>query len=138
MPIICFLSDERGAGAVEFGFIGAIIALILGGMLAAWSAVSAATDLKSAVKAGGAYVMNGGADDTQTRAITLAAWARKPQDAAVDVSRTCQCAGAVHVCTSLCSDQSVPETDVTIKASTSADGLFTQFPLQQTQIIRVR
>lgn len=133
-----FLKDEGGAAAVEFSLVGIILAAVMGGMLSAWSAVGAATDLRSAVRAGGQYVMNGGTDDTQTRVISLAAWARKPTDGAVTVTRSCTCGAVAHVCTTLCTDQSVPATYVTIQASTLADGIFAKFPLHDQQVIRVR
>jgi Flp pilus assembly protein TadG len=133
-----FRRDDRGVAAVEFAFVGAILCVVMGGMLSAWSAVTAVTDLKSAVKAGAAYVMNGGTDDAQTQAISLAAWARRPSDGAVSVTRACTCAGAGHACTTLCGDGSVPMSFVTIRASTAADGIFAQFPLHEQQVVRVR
>jgi Flp pilus assembly protein TadG len=133
-----FTRDQRGAAAVEFAFVGTILAIVVGGMLSAWSAVSAVTDLKSAVKGGAVYVMNGGTDDSQIQAVSLAAWARRPADASVTVTRACTCAGAAHGCTSLCADGSVPMSFVTIRATTAADGLFAKFPLHEQQVIRVR
>lgn len=140
-----FIKHNSGVSAVEFAFIAPILFLVLGGVVTGWTYSAQLTEMRTAVKTGANYVLQGGVDLTATKSTVMMSWSNKPGDAAVEVVRQCSCAGVVSVCTSVCAGNgSIPNMSVIITANGSVDmplyKLFatSKVQAQRQEIIRVR
>ena len=140
-----FIEHNGGVSAVEFAFVAPILFLVFGGVVTGWTYSAQLMEMRTAVKTGANYVLQGGVDLTATQSTVMMSWSNKPGDAAVQVIRECSCAGVVSVCTSVCAGNgSIPNMSVIITASGSVDmplsKMFTTASVQaqRKEIIRVR
>lgn len=133
-----FARDRRGVAAIELALITPVIAGLAYIGFETWRYTSEIQEMKDAVRAGVQYYMDGGKDDADGKAVVEGAWSSPPADAAVIISRACQCGAEAHVCTTLCSDSTVPEIRVTLSASATYDNARFPTDLAAEQVIRVR
>ena len=133
------LKDDRGVAATEFALILPImVALVLFG-LDGWLRINQVTQMRSALQAGARYYQGGGSDDTAAAALALQSWAHPPADAAVNTARSCTCGGVGADCSSLCPNQSLPNTFVTLTATGGySDPMVGSQTLTETGVVRVR
>ena len=75
-----FIADRRGVAALEMALITPAIAGVALLSFEVWQAAGRAADMRTALKAGAQYYMNGGSDDTAARSMAISAWERKPAD----------------------------------------------------------
>jgi Flp pilus assembly protein TadG len=140
-----FLAHSGGVSAIEFAIAGPLLLLLLGGIVTGWTYEKQMMELRSAVKSGANYVLQGGMDLAAVKSTVLTSWANKPEDADAQAVRQCTCGDTVSVCTAVCtSDGSIPNMSVIITASGSLDvpayDVVTSTKMQTTrqEIIRVR
>lgn len=134
-----------GVSAVEFALIAPVLALVLAGMVTGWAYVTQMAQMRSAVKTGANYVLQGGTDLAAAKSAILLSWVKKPADADVQVVRQCTCAGAVSTCSAVCTGSgAIPNMSVIITANgsldTPLDDLFTtaKVATRHEEVIRVR
>src|SRR5689334_12679936 len=116
-----FISHNDGVSAVEFALIAPVLIVILAGIVTGWTYSMQLMEMRTAVKTGANYVLQGGTDLDAVKSAVLMSWTNKPDDAAVDATRQCFCAGTSHGCDSVCTDESIPNMTVTITATGSVD-----------------
>jgi Flp pilus assembly protein TadG len=133
-----FARDHRGVAAVELALVAPVLAGLAFAGFEVWRYTHDVQAMKDGVTAGVQYYMNGGRDDANAKAIAEAAWVSAPEDAEVSISRACLCGTTAHVCTTLCSNSTVPEIRVTLQATATYDRTKFASNLSETQVIRVR
>jgi Flp pilus assembly protein TadG len=140
-----FLAHCGGVSAIEFAIGGPLLLLVLGGIVTGWTYERQMMELRSAVKSGSNYVLQGGMDLAAAKSTVLTSWANKPDDAAVQVVRQCTCGNTVSSCSAVCvGTGAIPNMSVIITASgaldTPAYNLLTSTKAQASrqEIIRVR
>jgi len=140
-----FLAHSGGVSATEFAIAAPLLLVVIGGIVTGWTYEKQSMELRSAVKSGANYVLQGGMDLAAAKSAVLTSWSNKPTDADVTVVRQCTCAGTVKTCSAVCTgDGSIPHMSVIITASGSLDApaydLFksTKTPTTHQEIIRVR
>jgi Flp pilus assembly pilin Flp len=133
-----FARDRRGASAVEFGLIAPVLAITLLGIAEVGQIVYQRTDMHGALRSGGQYVLNGGRDLAVTREIVVRSWTAMPEDAVVEVTRTCLCATVEHACNSPCSGGSVPEAYINLTAHATLGGIVVDYGDTADDAIRIR
>ena len=139
-----FIVHSGGVSAVEFAFVAPILVLLLAGIVTGWTYSMQLMEMRTAVKTGANYVLQGGTDLEAVKSAVLMSWTNKPDDAAVDAIRECYCVGDVHACTTVCTDKSIPNMSIIVTATGSVDTplqqLFasTRLPATREEIIRVR
>ena len=140
-----FISHNGGVSAVEFALITPVLALVLAGMVTGWTYLTQTMQMRSAVKTGANYVLQGGTDLGAAKSAILLSWVKKPADADVQVVRQCSCAGTVNICSAVCTGSgAIPNMSVIITANTSLDtpldDLFTtaKISTRHEEVIRVR
>lgn len=140
-----FITHSGGVSAVEFALIAPILLLVLAGIVTGWTYSTQLMEMRTAVKSGANYVLQGGLDLTATKSAVMMSWANKPGDASVQVVRQCSCAGTVSACTTVCAGNgSIPNMSVIITAVGSVDmplyDLFATARVQasRAEVIRVR
>lgn len=140
-----FITHNGGVSAIEFAIAAPLLILVLAGIVTSWTYLTQLLQMRSAVKTGANYVLQGGADIDAAKSAVLASWASKPPDADVQVVRQCSCAGTASTCTVVCTGNgAIPNMTVIITASGSLDtpiySLFgtTKMQARREQVIRVR
>ncbi len=139
-----FIIHSGGVSAVEFAFAAPILILLLAGIVTGWTYSMQLMEIRTAVKTGANYVLQGGTDLDAVKNAVLMSWTNPPDNAAVDAVRECYCAGAVHACSTVCSDGAIPNMSFIITATGSVDmplqNLFTTANVQTSreEVIRVR
>jgi Flp pilus assembly protein TadG len=139
-----FIIHNGGVSAIEFAFAAPMLVLLLVGIVTGWTYSMQLMEMRTAVKTGANYVLQGGTDLAAVESAVLMSWTNQPDDATVDAVRECYCAGAVHACSTVCPDTSIPNMSVIITATGSVDTpLLTLFatdkvPTTREEIIRVR
>ena len=139
-----FIIHNGGVSAVEFAFAAPILILLLAGIVTGWTYTMQLMEMRTAVKTGANYVLQGGTDLDAVKSAVLMSWTNQPDDAAVNALRECYCADVVHSCSTVCPDKSIPNMSVIITATGSVDTplqeLFASAKVQTTreEIIRVR
>jgi Flp pilus assembly protein TadG len=140
-----FMLHSGGVSAVEFAIAAPVLIMMLAGIVTGWTYSTQVLQMRSAVKTGANYVLQGGADIAAAKSAVLTSWVNKPEDAVVDVVRQCSCAGTTSICTSICSGTgAIPNMSVIITASGSVDtplhNLFATAKMQTSreEVIRVR
>jgi|WetSurMetagenome_2_1015567.scaffolds.fasta_scaffold81696_2 Flp pilus assembly protein TadG len=136
-----FASDARGLAGVEFALIAPVLAVMI--LIISDGALYLLRnhDMRAAVSSAAQYVMQTGtnADMSTAQSVALAAWTSKPVGATVAASNACLCGATASACSTLCSDNSVPQSFTTISASSTYTGaiLKTQ-TLTASEVVRVR
>lgn len=140
-----FLVHCGGVSAIEFAIAAPLLLLVLGGIVTGWTYEKQMMELRSAVKSGANYVLQGGMDLAAAKSTVLTAWPNKPGDANVQVIRQCTCGSTVSVCSAVCAyNGSIPNMSVIITASGSLDTpaynllKSTKTQASRQEIIRVR
>jgi hypothetical protein len=96
------------------------------------------TNMQQAARAGAQYMMNGGRDLDQARNIVTAAWSSRPEDGEVVTEHYCMCGTDLHVCNTLCADQSIPERYGRVRLVGTLAGLWSDGELRADESVRVR
>jgi Flp pilus assembly pilin Flp len=136
--LYAFLRCRRGASAVEFGLIAPVLAIALLGTAEMGQIVYQRTDMHGALRSGGQYVLNGGRDLAVAREIVVRSWTAMPEDAIVEATRYCLCGQTEHACNAPCSDGSVPEAYITLRAHATLGGIVVDYGDSADDAIRVR
>jgi Flp pilus assembly protein TadG len=140
-----FFIHSGGVSAVEFALAAPILILVLAGIMTGWLYSMQLMEMRTAVKTGANYVLQGGADLDAAKGAVLSSWANKPSDANVQIFRECTCGGAVSTCSAVCTGSgAIPNMSVIITATGSVDvplySLFatTKVATSHEEAIRVR
>ncbi|WP_119389089.1 TadE/TadG family type IV pilus assembly protein [Taklimakanibacter lacteus] len=140
-----FMYHSGGVSAVEFAIAAPVLIMMLAGIVTGWTYATQSLQMRSAVKTGANYILQGGADIAAAKNAVLLSWTNKPGDADVQVVRQCSCAGTTSACTSVCTGTgAIPNMSVIITASGSIDtplhNLFATAKMQTSreEVIRVR
>lgn len=140
-----FVLHSGGVSAVEFALAAPILLLMLSGIYTGWTYATQILQMRSAIKAGSNYVLQGGADLSAAKSAVLMSWASKPADANVQAVRQCNCGAAISSCSVVCTGGgAIPQMSVIITASGSIDTpLHSMLGMAKTQtsrqeVIRVR
>ena len=140
-----FLAHNEGVSATEFAIAAPLLLLLLAGIVTGWTYEKQSMELRSAVKSGANYVLQGGVDLNAAKSAVLTAWANKPDDAAVQVVQQSTCGTTVSTCTAVCAGNgAIPNMSMIITASgsldTPANDLLTSTKIHTSrqEIIRVR
>lgn len=140
-----FIDHSGGVSAIEFALVAPILLLVLAGIATGWTYSMQLMEMRTAVKSGANYVLQGGVDLDAAKSAVLLSWTKKPADAAVQVLRQCSCAGATSACSTVCAGNgAIPNMSVVITASGSVDmplqNLFATAKVQarREEVIRVR
>lgn len=133
-----FASHRGGASAVEFGLIAPVLALMLVGIAEVGQIAYQRTDMHSALRSGGQYVLNGGRDLAVAREIVVRSWTAMPEDAVVEATRFCVCGETPHACNSPCSGGSVPEAYISLRAHATLGGIVVDYGSEADDAIRIR
>jgi Flp pilus assembly protein TadG len=119
-----FRKDEGGGPAIEFGLVIPIVVAMLMLGVDGWLRMSHVQNAASALHAGARYYQQGGTEDDDAVAVTLAAWAHAPDDAEISITRE--------------SSGSPEQTFVTIKATSTFTGLKGSEPMTEQEVVRVQ
>lgn len=143
-----FLPNEDGVAAIEFAFIGPVLAMVLLGGFSGWSYLRQVGDMRGAVETVAKYYILGGASETVANTIGTETWFNKPGGGAITASRQNKCGNTnVSSTTWVCPDGNQSQTYVTILAtSTWANpvqsdwlGIFPgTIAVQHSEVVRVR
>lgn len=140
-----FISHSGGVSAIEFAIAAPLLIMMLAGLVTGWTYLTQVQQMRSAIKSGANYVLQGGTDLAAAKSAIRLTWANKPADADVQIVRQCSCAGTVSECTVVCADNgSIPNMSVIVTVSASLDtplhSLFKMAKIQTSReaIIRVR
>lgn len=136
--VLTRFGDSSGAAAVEFAFAATILGAALVGLGDIANLTYHYTDMRSAVGSGAQYVMAGGRNLSSVKAVVQAAWNTSNGSSNVTVTNACTCAGASSPCTSLCPDNSVPQSFTQIQATVTYQGLVLQQPISVQTVVRTR
>ena len=131
-------NSVQGAAAVEFALIVPVLAALVLGIIQYGGMIIANQQMHDGISSGAVYVMRGGSDATAIYDITVSAWPNKPADASVTVNQSCKCAGATSTCSSLCADQSYPQSYTSIAATGTYTGLWGSQSMSATQVVRTQ
>ena len=136
-------AEERD-GAPHIG-VAPILLVVLAGIATGWTYSMQLMEMRTAVKTGANYVLQGGVDLAAAKSAVLLSWTSRPGDADVQVVRQCSCAGTVNACSTVCAGSgAIPNMSVIITASGSVDmplnNLFATGKVQtrREEVIRVR
>jgi Flp pilus assembly protein TadG len=139
-----FITHNGGVSAIEFALTAPALIIVLAGIVTGWTFSMQLMEMRTAIKTGANYVLQGGTDLDTLKNAVLMSWTNKPDDAAVDAVRECYCAGTTHTCSTVCTDKSIPNMSIIITATGSVDTplgqLFetSKLPTSREEIIRVR
>jgi Flp pilus assembly protein TadG len=140
-----FITHNGGVSAVEFALAAPMLILVLAGIMTGWAYSMQLMEMRTAVKTGANYILQGGPDLNAAKSAVLQSWTNKPEDANVQILRQCSCGGTVSACSTVCTGGgSIPNMSVIITATGSVDTpLHTLFatakvPTTHREIIRVR
>ena len=141
-----FFGNESGVGGVEFALIAPLMSIILLGIVSSWSYYRDLGYMRDGVEAGAKYYLQGGSNDATSYSIASKAWAEKPENGKVTVTRMCTCVDTSVSCGggTICSDGSVPQIQVAIVGTMTwssglSDMLYSQgMLLTQSETVRVR
>ncbi|WP_300527968.1 TadE/TadG family type IV pilus assembly protein [Maricaulis sp.] len=133
-----FLTDDRGAAAVEFAFIAPVLAALMLGVFDLGRMTYDRTDLHSAVRSGAQYFMAGGDDVEAAILVIEQSWSSRPEMSQVTVEKCCKCAGVDAPCGQLCDDGSVPDIVHELQATAYFAGLFGQYEVSVNEFVRTR
>ena len=84
-----FITHDGGVSAVEFALFSPLLILLLAGIVTGWRYSTQMMEMRTAVKSGANYVLQGGSDLDSAKSAVLMSWASKPDDGAVQVVRQC-------------------------------------------------
>ncbi|RUT96363.1 pilus assembly protein [Mesorhizobium sp. USDA-HM6] len=144
LAAIRFRKNRSGAAAVEFALVLPVLCAALFGIADGWSYVTSSLAMRSGVKTAANLLLAGAADDNAIQAAALSSWQKKPDDAAVAISRTYKCGTIVVVSSTVCAGSKLPSIYVQIQASGTwvPPFSFGVFPhntaLSHVQVVRVR
>ena len=117
-----FILHCGGVSATEFALAAPMLLVVLSGIATGWVYASQTMEMRSAVKTGANYVLQGGTDLAVVKSSVLLAWPNMPDDGDVQVVRECRCGDTVHSCTTVCTGSGdIPDMSVIITASGSLD-----------------
>src|SRR5947207_14099587 len=117
-----FLAHNEGVSATEFAIAAPLLLLLLAGIVTGWTYEKQSMELRSAVKSGANYVLQGGVDLIAAKSAVLTAWANKPDDAAVQVVQQCTCGTTGSTCTAVFAVHgAIPDMPIIITTNGSLD-----------------
>ena len=130
--------NESGAAAVEFAFIGPLLAALFLGVFDVGTMVYDRTDIHSAARSGAQYFMAGGTDLAVAQELITDSWTSRSETALVSVEKCCKCAGVDVECGTLCDDDSVPDIFFSIEIKTQLEGVFGEYDVAVSELVRAR
>ena len=138
--ILDYLRQEAGVAAVEMALILPFIASFAVISINVWDVGMRKQDMRGALKLGAQYYMNGGQNDTASRAIALAQWNHKPATSDVTITRSYYCPDGTTVtdATTLCTDTTVPQTLVLLHGSATTSTAMFSKTMTADEYVRIR
>jgi Flp pilus assembly protein TadG len=133
-----WIGDRRGAAAVEMALVAPFLAVVVAGIANFAPQLDKVHKMRDAVSSSAGYVMTGGTDPTTIQSVAFSAWTGHGQSDSVTVTQWCTCAGVTSACTTLCTDNSVPQGFTKIAASTTYAGPGGSQIFNAQQTIRTR
>jgi Flp pilus assembly protein TadG len=140
-----FLLTVAASSALEFAAISPVMIATGLGMIDGWSLYSQSLGMHAALHAGAKYLIQGGTSEANAQAVVTAAWNSPPATHSVTVTKSCTCAAAAAVCTTLCAATNKPPiTKYTLTASGDWSAPFNvafvdlNRTLTETEVVRVR
>lgn len=133
-----FRSDERGVAALEMAMVTPLLAGLVLASYALWDTASRRQDERAALNVGVHYYIHGGADDTMASQLVLNAWQRRPEDSALNLTRTCMCETVPLACNSLCSGGTPPSVYVRMQLTGNDPTALTNPEVVESRVVRVR
>jgi Flp pilus assembly protein TadG len=140
--------NDDGTGAVEFAFIGPVLAMVLIGLFSSWSYFRQESKMGDVVGAVAKYYIMGGTKENVAQSIGNAAWTNKPSSGALSVVRQHKCNGTnVASTVFVCGDNSQAKVYLTIQATSTwtnptyseiLDALPASVALSRVEVVRVR
>jgi Flp pilus assembly protein TadG len=111
--------DRKGGAATELALVSPVVLTLMIGLADYGMAMSAASSLRAAARAGAQYAIGNPADDAGIRAAVLSATDADPNLLSVTVMQSCQCpSGGGNVsCGGTCASGSTPALYVDVKVS---------------------
>ena len=133
-----FITHDGGVSAVEFALFSPLLILVVAAIVTGWRYSTQMMEMRTAVKSGANYVLQGGSDLDSAKSAVLMSWASKPDDGAVQVVRECYCAAVVSACSTVCTGSgAIPNISVIITATGSVDmPLYNMFATAKVQAVR--
>jgi Flp pilus assembly pilin Flp len=104
-----FLANDKGASAIEFGFIAPILVAVVLAILDGGLLIHRTYEMRSAISSGSQYLLRGGSSEAVAKAVVLAAWGSEADTPTADVASSCRCGDAVAMCSALCPDETAPK-----------------------------
>lgn len=133
-----FRSANDGSSAIEFGFIAPVLLVVVVTAVDVGTIAVGGSAMQTATRAAIQYAINGGTDMSVAQTQGLYAWSNKPSDATLTATQTCQCSGASHSCTTLCTDGTSPQMYITVSASGTLGGMVIRQSESRTETVRVK
>jgi len=133
-----FLTDRRGAAAIELALIAPLAAGLVAASFGVWNEEARRGAARSALQFGAEYYMNGGGDDVAAQTLSQSAWRNRPARSTLSVQRDCRCGVAILACTSLCTGQKPPAVYVTLRADGMDPTALYSPSISEKRVVRVR
>jgi Flp pilus assembly protein TadG len=133
-----FLANDKGASAIEFGFVAPILVAVVLAILDGGLLIYRTYEMRSAISSGSQYLLRGGANEAAAKAVVLAAWGAEADTPTVDVASSCRCGDAVAICSALCPDETAPKRYFNIDAKAHFAGFVLDRNISAGETIRVR
>lgn len=133
-----FRRDCRGVAVVELAMIAPLLAGMALVSFEIWQSSASTEDMRTALKVGAQYYMNGGTSDATAQSLALSSWENAPANAAVSVVRACLCGQVANSCVALCTDGAPPLEVVTLSASATRPDAVINPNLSDERVVRVR
>jgi len=133
-----FARSKGGAAAVEMALVAPMLAAVLVGIANYAPELDQAHKMRDAVQSAATYVMTGGTDPTAIQTVATNAWTGYATGDSVTVTQWCACSGVSGSCSTLCSDQSVPQGFTQIAATMTYVGPLGSQTLNASQTVRTR
>ena len=133
-----FLANDKGASAIEFGFVAPILVAVVLAILDGGLLIYRTYEMRSAISSGSQYLLRGGSDPAVAKAVVLAAWGSEADTPTVDVASSCKCGDSIAVCSALCPDETAPKRYFNIDAKAHFAGFVLDRNISAGETIRVR
>jgi Flp pilus assembly pilin Flp len=133
-----FIANDKGASAIEFGFVAPILVAVVLAILDGGLLIYRTYEMRSAISSGTQYLLRGGSDEAVAKAVVLAAWGSEADTPTVDVASSCKCGDAAAICSALCPDKTAPRRYFNIDAKAHFGGFVLDRSISAGEIIRVR
>jgi Flp pilus assembly pilin Flp len=133
-----FIANDKGASAIEFGFVAPILVAVVLAILDGGLLIYRTYEMRSAISSGSQYLLRGGSDAAVAKAVVLAAWGSEADTPTVGVAASCKCGDSLAICSALCPDKATPRRYFNIDATAHFRGFVLDRSITAGETIRVR